>query len=36
MKNNMQITGMAGTLSATDHFGVLSNNMAHIIRDPVK
>ena len=30
---DLHVTSMAGTVYATDHYSVLSNNMAHIIRD---
>jgi len=33
---NLQLSSMAGTIYATDHYNVLSNNMAHIIRDLIK
>jgi|GEM_PF-831136 len=33
---DLHVSEMAGTIYATDHYSVLSNNMAHIIRDLIR
>jgi len=33
---NLHVSSMAGTIYATDHYSMLSNNIAHIIRDLIK